>query len=93
MKVKDLLNYLINYGEEGFSLEDNVKVRMFMHHGKAGKRGDYVDYKDCEPSCVGDDEIHLIINEDEGVYWQWDEEKKKWHGVKNTEAPTIRSTI
>ena len=40
MKVKDLLNYLINYGEEGFSLEDNVKVRMFMHHGKAGKRGD-----------------------------------------------------
>ena len=50
---------------------------MFMHHGKAGKRGDYVDYKDCEPSCIGDDEIHLIINEDEGVYWQWDEDKKK----------------
>jgi hypothetical protein len=77
MKVKDLLNYLINYGEEGFSLEDNVKVRMFMHHGKAGKRGDYVDYKDCEPSCIGGDEIHLIINEDEGDYWQWDEAKKK----------------
>jgi hypothetical protein len=36
-----------------------------------------MDYKDCEPSCIGGDEIHLIINEDEGDYWQWDEAKKK----------------
>ena len=40
MKVKDLLNYLIEYEKEGFSLNDEIKVRMFKSNG-----ADYADFK------------------------------------------------
>ena len=76
MKVRDLLNYLIEYEKEGFSLDDKVMVRMFMTHGKAGIRGDFIDFKDCAP---GPDSniLRILINQDEGDYWEWEEEKKE----------------
>ena len=78
MKVKDLLHYLINYEEEGFSLEDNVKVRMYLDEStKEGRRGDHVAYKDCEPGGVDEGELNLIIHETAGVHWTFEKEGKK----------------
>ena len=83
MKVKDLLNYLINHEEEGFSLEDDVKVRMYLNEDtKEGRRGDHVDYKECEPvggwSGVEDESVlNLIIHETEGAHWTYEKEEKK----------------
>jgi hypothetical protein len=83
MKVRDLLNYLIEYEKEGFSLDDKIIVRMFMSHGKAGIRGDYIDYKDCSPSYIGNNVLHLVTNENEAIYWQWDEKKESNEKIHN----------
>jgi len=68
MKVKDLLNYLIEYEKEGFSLNDEIKVRMFKSNG-----ADYADFKKIELSYLGGDyPVHILIQEDEADHWEWE---------------------
>ena len=68
MKVKDLLNYLIEYEKEGFSLNDEIKVRMF----KSDSDG-HADFKKFELSYLGGDyPVHILIREDEADHWTWE---------------------
>jgi len=72
MKVKDLLNYLIEYEKEGFSLNDEIKVRMFKSNGS-----DYADFKKFELSYLGSSvdrnyPVHILIQEDEADHWEWE---------------------
>ena len=68
MKVKDLLNYLIEYEKEGFSLNDEIKVRMFKSDSD-----DHADFKKFELSYLGGDyPVHILIQEDEADHWEWE---------------------
>jgi len=68
MKVRDLLNYIIEYEKEGFSLNDEIKVRMFKSNGE-----DYADFKDFNLSYLGSNyPVHILIQEDEADHWEWE---------------------
>ena len=70
MKVKELLNYIIEYEKEGFSLDDEIKVRMFK---SSGDGTNYVDFKDFELCYLGGDyPVHILIREDEADHWEWE---------------------
>jgi hypothetical protein len=71
MKVKKLLNYIIEYEKEGFSLNDEIKVRMFK---TSGDGTNYADFKDFDLCYLGGDHpVHILIQEDKADHWEWEE--------------------